>query len=340
LPPVYFEELGSEAFGLDPIGTGPFMLTEWVRDSHLTLTRNDDYWRGPHPISQVVFRVIPEPVARLAACETGEVDLAMYLTTDAITRLEGHDTAQAVVAAGLRKYATHFDTDGSDGALDDPLVRTALNHAVDKQALAETVFRGTADVLQGQWQVSTEPGFNPNISEFEYDPERARELIAEAGYADGFDLMLSYTAGNTPLEQELGEIVASYMEQVGVRVEQRYMEYGAFLNVRGEGTLGTHQWGLLLPPEPHFNYALFVQGSLYQWHYLGERYDELVDMGSKTTDPAEREEIYHECAQIMHDDPPMLYLVVPRDIYGVNSRVTGFEPRIDQVLWLFDVDMA
>jgi peptide/nickel transport system substrate-binding protein len=260
------------------------------------------------------------------------------MTVGAIARFENAEVGDAIVANGLSKYATHFDTKAADAAtLGDVRVRTALNHAVDKQAIAESVFQGTADPLQGQWMVSSEFGFNPDIPEFEYDPEKAKQLIAEAGFPDGFELQLSYTAGNTPLEKELGEIVASFMEQVGVKVTQRYMEYGAFLEQRTANALGTHQWGLLLPPEPHFNFALFTEGTIYQFHRLDPHYDELVLEGTKTTDEAERTAIYHEAGQMMHDDPPMLFLVVPRDIYGVNKRVKGFEARTDQVLWLFDV---
>lgn len=340
LPPAYYQEVALEGFGQKPIGTGPFMLDEWVKDSHIKLIRNDAYWDGSHPIATVTYRIIPEPVARIAAFEAGEVQIASYLTTDAVKRLENSDTVDVMVSPGLRKYATHFDTNSADAAtLMDPRVRKALNHAVDKQAIAEQVFQGAAVPMKGQWQVEQEPGFNPDIQEFAYDPDLAKQLLADAGFADGFDMQLTYTAGNSPLEKELGEIVASYLQQVGVRVSQRFLEYGAFLTARTESSLGTHQWGLLLPPEPHFNYALFIDGSIYSFHSVGERFTELVDEGTRTTDQAARAEIYSEAAQIMHDDPPMLYLIVPQDIHGVSKKVQGFKPRVDQVLWLYDVSV-
>ncbi|MBX5443679.1 ABC transporter substrate-binding protein [Sphaerobacter sp.] len=339
LPPKYYAEVGEDAFGQQPIGTGPFVLAEWVKDDHITLKRNDDYWNGPHPVATVTYRVIPEDTARLAALETGEIDLAMLLPVSALNRLNASDTVDAVTHPGLRKFALHFDTKTGPEALKDKRVRIALNLAVDKQAIVDGIFQGAADPMEGQWEARQEFGFNPNISMFPYDVEQAKALLAEAGYADGFDLQVTYTVGRYPQDKELGEIVCDYIKQVGVNVIQRPLEYGTFTSLRQEGTLGSHQWGLLLPPEPYFNYGNFVQGSAYETHDLGDEYSRLVDEASRRTDLDEQLALYHQAAQIMHDDPPMLFLVIPQDIYGVSKRVRGFQPRTDQVLWLFTVDV-
>src|SRR5690606_14828603 len=89
LPPVYYQEVGIEGFGQKPVGTGPFMLEEWAKDDRIVLVRNEGYWRGPHQLARVIFRIIPEPTARIAAYEVGEIDIAMYLPVDALRRLEG-----------------------------------------------------------------------------------------------------------------------------------------------------------------------------------------------------------------------------------------------------------
>ena len=342
LPPVYYQEKGGqEGFGQEPIGTGPFFLEEWVKDDHITLVRNEDYWRGAHPIGKVTYRVIPEDTARIAALETGEIHIALNVPVSAMGRIEDTSDADLILQPGLRKFAMHFDTiNVDDPAISNPMVRTAMNHAIDKQAIVDSLYQGAATVLEGQWLVSSEFGFNPDVPRYEYDPDLARDLLAEAGFPDGFDFQLSYTVGRYPLDKEMGEIVAGYLEQVGINVSQQALEYGTFTEIRNAGTLGSHQWGLLLPPDPHFNYMLFTTGSIFENHDLGPRYTELVDEGATETDLARREEIYHEIAELVHADPPMVFLIVPSDLYGVSTKVQGFTPRTDQVLWLFDVTLS
>lgn len=341
VPPVYYQDVGTEGFGQEPIGTGPFVLSEWIHDDHITLTRNEEYWNGQHPLATITYRVIPEDTARVAALTAGEIHIALNVPVSGVSQIEESDGNSVVTTPGLRKFATFFDTRSADPeTLGDVRVRTALNMAVDKVAIAESVFEGAAVPLQGQWQVEGEPGFNPDISMFEYNPEEAMRLLTEAGYPDGFELQLTYTVGRYPMDTELGQIVASYLEQVGITVNQRPLEYGAFLNVRDEETIGTHQWGLLYPPVPHFNYTTFVSGSPYEFHALPPEYTELVSEAVQETDEEAQMAIYAQCAQIMHDEAMALFLISPNDNYGVSDQVQGFLPRRDQVLWLFDVTLA
>lgn len=338
-PPKYRSEVGSDAFGQKPIGTGPFVLKEWIKDSHITLDRNPDYWRGAHPIERVVYKVIAEETARIAALEKGEIDIALNVPVSAVKRLEGNQDVKVHTIQGLRKFAARFETVHIKSPLEDPRVRRALNLAVDKDAIARSLFQGQADPLPGQWLLSGEFGHNPKIQAYPYDPEQAKNLLAEAGYPNGVELQLTYTVGRYALDKELGEIVSSYLEKVGVKVKQRALEWGAFQNLRGGEQVGTYIAGALVPSDPHFNYMLFTKGQIYETHRFPARYDELVDKASRETESSAREAIYHQLAEMVYEDPNALFLVVPKDIYAVNKRVDGFTPRVDQVLWLFDVTL-
>lgn len=341
VPPAYYQEVGAEGFSQEPIGTGPFLLSEWVKDDHITLTRNEEYWNGPHPIATVTFRVFPEDAARIAALQAGEIDIALNVPVSGLRQIQGDANLEAVSISGLRKFAMFFDTKNADAAsLSDVRVRRALNMAVDKVAIVESLLEGSAAPLEGQWQTEGEPGFNPEIEMIPYDPDGARQLLAEAGFPDGFEFQLTYTVGRYPQDRELGEVVSSYLDQIGVRVNQRPLEYGAFSTARDEETLNTHQWGLLYPPDAVFNYRTFVRDSPYEFHQLPEEFTTVVNDASQATDPAEQESLFLRASEILASELPLLFLHVPNDNYGISTRVEGFEPRRDQVLWLFNVSLA
>lgn len=193
--------------------------------------------------------------------------------------------------------------------------------------------------MPGQWMSEGEFGHNPDVKMFPYDPAGARALLAQAGYPNGFEMQLTYTIGRYAQDKELGEVVASYLEAVGVRVVQRGLEYGTFRSILYEGDLGPFQWGLLFSPEPHFAYSYLTAGvQSIENIYISDIAD-LVLEGSRTVGQDEREAIYQRIAVIRHENPALLYLIAPQDIYGVNARVRNFVPRVDQILWLFDVDV-
>jgi len=341
LPPQYYQQVGATEFGQHPIGTGPFVLDSRVKDSHIVLARNTSYWGGLHPVERIRYRIIPEEASRVAAFETGEVDIAVMIPASAVQRLSNLSDRQVVTSRGLRKAAIYFDTFRIEHpvAIENPQVRLACCLAVDLPTICSSLYNGMADPLEGQWMTRGALGFNDQISMYPYDPAEARRLLADAGYANGFELQLSYTVGRFALDKALGEAVSSYLEAIGISVIQRPMEYGPFNALDNAGEIGTHQKALLVPPDPHFAFSLFTSPSAYTFTKLGPRFDELVNLGYMATDLETRQLIYDEMAQIMYDVVPMIPLVVPRDIYGVSNRVEGFTPRVDQVLWFFGVSL-
>jgi len=342
-PPGYTEEVGLEAFGNNPIGTGPYKLAEWVKDDHTTLEANMDYWGGPPPLDQITFRVIPEEAARLAALETGEVDIVTNLSAASAKRIEGNPELALMERRGLRMFGTFFDMD-RDSPVQDKLVRQALNYAVDKEGLVK-LFGGYASPMTPQWLTPDTIGYNTDLEMYNYDPEKAKEMLAEAGYPDGFEAELYYTINRYPLDKEMGEAVSGYLEAVGVKVKQSPLEYGEFRRlhvVDGPLDMGEmHQWGLLLPPDAFMTLITLRwqedQRPLYRHFGPMSEFDELLEAGGEVTDPEERMEIYKRITEILAEDPFTIYLVIPNDLYGVSAKVQNFAPRADQVLWLHDV---
>ncbi|MEW6217153.1 MAG: ABC transporter substrate-binding protein, partial [Candidatus Bipolaricaulota bacterium] len=177
------------------------------------------------------------------------------------------------------------------------------------------------------------------IDPFAYDPVKARALLTSAGYPNGFRMTLAYTVGRYPKDQELGEVVASYLEAVGITVEQRPLEWGGFQAARNAGTIGTHQWGLLTSPTSYSNFTYYITGARYQWHQMTLEFDRLFYVLEQEIDDAARGLLAQQMSRIMHEEVPLIFLVAPDDVYGASNKLVGFTPRPDQMLWFYDVDL-
>lgn len=343
LPPRYYAQVGPSKFGQEPIGTGPFMLTKWVKDNYIELSRNPNYWGGPVRASKVVFRVIPEDTARVAALEAGEIHLAMEVPLTAVDRLRRAQNIDVIYAPGLRKFSVYFDTKfgvGSPKALRDPRVRLALNLAVDKVTIKERLFKGFVEILEGQYVTKEEEGYTPKIKMYPYDPNRARELLSQAGFPDGFELQFTYSVGRYAMDKELGELIASYWQAVGIKVRQRPLEFGTWVKLFDEKLIGTHMVGALQPIEPYANFQKYL-ADRFEFHVLRKRGEIrlLLRRAAVEYDASKREAIYHRISQIVYEDPPMLFLHTPMNIYGVSKSLTGFTPRLDELVWLHGLEI-
>lgn len=345
VPPVYYAEVGPEEFGLAPIGTGPFIYESRRAAQDITFVRNPDWWKGPHPIDTVVFRVMPEELSRVAALEAGEVDIAYYLSYSLASRLDGIDTATVYSVDGLRKFLSAFNAKMEGGEpLLDPNVRVALNHAVDLDGLVEFVFEGQATRLEGQYALPGEFGFSETLSAYGYDPDLARQMIADAGYPDGFPITYAYTIGRYPKDKEVGEIISTYLQEVGITVEQKPLEWGEFDKQRKEQTLGhIFQVGLLLTPDLNetFNYMAYgeeVRGApMLDWN---DEWWALYEESKSEVDAEKRADLYHQMLDIDHAEPYAIYLYAPKDFHAASNVVQGFVARKDQALLLHDVSLA
>jgi peptide/nickel transport system substrate-binding protein len=338
-PATYHKEQG-EKFGAAPVGTGPYKFVSYEKGSLLTLEANPNYWGGKPTYTKLMFRIIPEEAARVAALKTGEVQLITQISGASIPELSAASNVSLVKRTGLRQSAAFFDTT-LDTPIKNKLVRQALNYAVDKQALVK-LFGGEASVLEGQFVTSGVPGFNTSIKAYPYDPAKAKQLLAQAGFPNGFETTFAWTIGATALDKEMGQAVAGYFEQVGLKLKQQPLEYATFRTTfrEGQGKIGPlFQWALLTPPDPEMTLSIYGPGSLYRRFPNGGTVDELMTAGAKETDPAKRAKIYSDLLAFWHDDPFGVYLIVPNDLYGAAKNLKGFTPRADQMV-VFDVKMA
>jgi peptide/nickel transport system substrate-binding protein len=180
VPMAYLQEHGDAHFASNPVGTGPYTFVRWVRDQEVVLRANPDYWYGTPAIEEIVFRPIPEASSRVAELITGGVDVITNLSPEAIPAVEGSGQAEARTVPSIRNIFIVLNVTG-EGPLDDPRVRQALNHAVDKDAIIRSILGGDG-VANGCPLNPYMYGYVEELcAPFAYDPERARSLLAEAG---------------------------------------------------------------------------------------------------------------------------------------------------------------
>jgi peptide/nickel transport system substrate-binding protein len=345
VPPGYIEEVGEDGFALHPVGTGPFQFVEWSKGDRIIFERNPNYW-DPDAVQldRLIIRPIPESSTRVAAIQTGEVDLVTRLSSEEAASLEGRAGIEVYNYPVDRVYYIAFNnlTTGLGEPTEDPLVRQAMNYAVDVDAILSALFDGkgraaTGYVTSGNW------GYDESIEPFGYDPDKARELLAEAGFADGFEIGYACPAGAYTNFEQVCEAIAGYLADVGIQTELALMESGAYWDLEAEkelpplfGDSWSSSEGEALP---RLNGALGgFDASFSAWS--DPEIDRLLGEISTTVDDDARAVLYVELQGYMQEDPPFIYLYEPVTFEVKSDRIVGLVPRAAENYYLKGVTVS
>ena len=332
-PRGYYSEHTVDEVAMKPVGSGPYMLEEWVMDDHITLVRNENYWGEAPFYDKVTFRVIPEESSRLNELIAGNVDIVNTLSLDQAS-LADSDVSHAEYVVGLRKMHLTISFNGAE-PLKDKRVRQALNYAIDKDALVEDLLGGNTRVLASYVNV---PNNNPDLGPYEYNPEKAKELLAEAGYPDGFTVKFNYRPGAYGFDKEIVLACAEYLEEVGVHCEIEQIEEGLFWdkmdNKAFEG-LAWHGWAALI--NPVVENLILTCGFLDNGaDYCNPEFDELYFKMLASDSEEESRELSYQMQAIAWDDAPWVFLWSLPQVYGVANDV-NYSPRPDGYLFPWEI---
>ena len=346
VPPEYYSEVGLTGFGQAPIGTGPFMLTEWAKGDRIVLDRNPNYWREGYPkLDRIIFRPITESSTRAAAIQTGEVDIVSRLTADEAAQLEGVDGVNVIEYSTNRVYYIAFNnlTSGVGQPTEDPRVRRALNHAVDVEGIIGALFNGKGVGATGL-MTADDFGYNDALAPYSYDPERARELLADAGYPDGFDIGFACPSGAYPNFVQVCEAVAAQLREVGVNAPSlEIMDSGAYWDLESKKQLpplfGDSWSNSNLEGFDRLQSAMGGQSASYS-AWSDPVVDRLLVEILATPDDDARADLYRQLQQQMYDDPPFIYLYQSFSFEAISDRVANYKPRSAEEYWLWDLAVA
>ncbi|MEX2500797.1 MAG: ABC transporter substrate-binding protein [Trueperaceae bacterium] len=327
---AYVEGHDAQTVSAEPVGTGAYRFVEWVKDDRLVLEANPDHWRGTPDVQQVTFRPIPELSTRVAALQSGDVDLITNvpaIRTDAV-----ENDPDLNLRSVPSTYIQYVALDGTKNeALDDPRVRRAIQYATNVSDIIEFLFDGNALKIAVPLAHGTF-GVNEEIEPYPYDPERARELLAEAGYEDGIEFELDAPTGRYAQDQEVAEALVGQWSEVGIDVDLNINEWSVQLTKyrAGDQLADAHYmgWGTSTFDADDILWGGFAnQPTKNNWHH--PRVTDLVSEARTTLDPDRRQELYAEAQEIIVDQLPWLILFQQVDLYGVRSDL-DWTPRPDQ----------
>ncbi|NKB43886.1 MAG: hypothetical protein GKS03_06360 [Alphaproteobacteria bacterium] len=238
IDPDSWKERGADEFTIAPIGSGPYRLVDWgPGNSSARLTAFADSWRAPEGFTDLEYVVVGNKTSRLQALYGSQVDVATGLSEDDVEDVQANGFSPYVTATTQIKSIALPNVRDGDHPLKDQRVRQALNYAVDKQAIADVILGGWVDVAS-QGTVSGISGYNPDLKPYPFDPERARALLADAGYEDGIELEIEFVATLTPLDPVLFQKVAQDLGEIGVRTSVRQIPFSDYLR-----KYVPNQWG-------------------------------------------------------------------------------------------------
>jgi len=316
---------GGDALVANPVGTGPYKLAQWDRGSQLVLTRNDDYWGTPAIAETLVFRWSSEAAQRLVELRAGQVDGIDNVGPDDFGPVEGDADLQLVVRDSLNIF--YLGINNWYPPLDNEQVRQALAMAIDKQRIVDN-FYPPGSVVAEQFLPAAIPGYAEGFTWYEYDPEGAMDLLAEAGYPDGFEIELSYrdvVRGYLPQPAVVAQDIQAQLAEIGVTVTINVMESGAFIDASDAGELPLHMlgWGADYPDATNFLDFHFGAGASDQF---GDKFDDLtaiLTQAGQLSDQAERDVLYLQAAELIKQHVPMIPVAHGGSALAYKADIVG-----------------
>ena len=265
--------------------------------------------KGPSGIDRVIWRPVPDDTSRVAGFVTGEFDLATNIPISAIEEINNQPDRKVVETPSYRIFQLiQSSLEEHASPLADKRVRQALNYAVDKKAIIDNLFAGRAFALNGQLLRKEQLGFDPSLKDYPYDPEKAKALLRDAGFPNGFEIVFKFPSGRYAQDREVSEAIAGMLAKVGVRTKMTSLEPGEFLRQLRAREFGRWLiWVSRLSTIPDFQLAQYR--STWRYSYIrNAALDELIDAGAKEVDRDKRAAIYRKAAQLMHDEAPVVFL--------------------------------
>jgi len=339
-----------------PSGTGPFKFVEWVKDDHITLVANDNYWRERSKLDKLIFKVIPDPSARLMALEVGEVMGIEYPNPTDFERIKANKDLKLLTQPGMNVGYMAMNTGygykdaNENGARDanepwvktpgysEPLtkkkVRQAINYAIDKKSIVDNIYKGTAIVAKNGMPPFM-LGYNDDIEDYTYNPEKAKSLLAEAGYSNGFEVTLYVMPVSRPYmfdPPKIGEAIQSYLGAVGIKVKFYQVDWGTYLQ---ETEAGRHEMCLLGwtgdngDPDNFMNvlYGANACSIGTAGNYAFDNDEETQDLLSKALqnyDTTKRAEYYKKAQARIHEDAGWVYIAHSNQSIVFRNNIHGY----------------
>ena len=326
-------EAAGDQFGMDPavtVGTGPFEFSSWSFNNQLVLTRNEDYWKGASGLPGVVIKIIPDTETQSMMFESGELDiLDLDYAADSADRFT--ETYPDQIVQGPRVGIVYFTMNFNKEPFQDVRVRKAVQMSIDRQAILDALYGGRGQVEQGIFPHGL-IGFNPDQEEIKYDPEAAKALLAEAGYADGFDMEIAADSSASDTMTMALEIVSDQLAEVGINAEIKNYDESTWLETRKSGELGSFMstWSADYNDPDNFIYTFFGNEEKTRIRSINYPDTEVMERVAKARTLVNEDERLAEYKaleeKLIHEDAAWVPMFSRLHLFAVSKRVQGFAP--------------
>ncbi|MBS8225342.1 ABC transporter substrate-binding protein [Vannielia litorea] len=324
-------EAGGADFGRSPVGTGPFKFVEWRANEAVVIDKYEDYWGEPAGAQAVVFRPIEDSNTRVAEMIAGGIDMMVEVPPTALSQFEG-DGFNVVEQAG--PHVWFLILNAKEGPMADKKVRQAVNYAINKEAIVNDVLEGTAEVAAGPTPPAFAWAYNDELSPYPYDPEKAKELLAEAG-AEGASLTFYVTEGGSGMLDPvaMGTAIQADLAAVGLDVSIETYEWNTFLGnvnpgLEGKADMAEMAW-MTNDPDTLPYLALRTDawpenGGFNSGYYSNPKVDELLESARTAIDQDERAALYKKMQAIVQEDAPWVFVANWKQNAVTSDRVENF----------------
>ena len=309
---------------MDPMGCGPFKYVDWYAGQEIVVERFEDYHDPKYPMAdEIIFKFYPDGQARVNALQTGVVDIIEYVDYSAFETLNADENVVCDIVEGPFMYL-NFNMENE--VLSNPLVRQAISYGLRREDVRDTAFFGGGTIMFGTPFTAAQLGYSEEYANyFEYNPEKARELLAEAGYPDGVEFKLLTSSTYAFFEQSAIAVQAS-LKECGINIILEDPDWATFNSRFRTGEYDSLINGYLANvADPDWISALYADGANYNsGHFYNERFEELLVEGRVTSDLDKRQKIYEECQKILIEESPNCYILWRPQAYAYNVNVRGF----------------
>jgi peptide/nickel transport system substrate-binding protein len=343
VPAAYAKQVGDAGLAAKPVGTGPYKFVSWTKGQEVVLEANIDYWQGPPAVKTVIFRAIPAMGTQVAGLLAGDVDIIRTVPPEQIAGIEASGVAYVSMAPILRVVYLGFDCLGRDPtsqtALQDKRIRQAIAHAIDVDAIIYHVLGGIgARTTTGV--TSMHFGYDGDAPRYAYDPEKAKALLAEAGYAQGLRVNLHTYGGSIMCQPQVTDAITGYLGQVGIGTNKQHFEdVNTFASYQQAGKLNDlvlGSWGsysifdadMLLHP-------LFHRSEPFTY-CTDPQLEALLDKTRSSLDQNLRKQILQQAQRAIVSQAYWVPLYSQHEILGISKRL-NYQAAKDEIIRLFDV---
>lgn len=327
------------ALASKPDGTGPYSLVTWDRNNQVVMKAKPNYFLGKPKITNVIFKDMPDDASRLAALQSGAVDVISNLPPDNAPQVRSGGVANVESVPSARITSVWLNTLDTP-ALKSVKVRQALNYAVDVNTIIKKVMSGfalrTATIVPPYFA-----GYSKSIKPYPYNPAKAKQLLKQAGYPNGFSISLMVPSGRYLLGEQIAQAVAGYLGAVGVKTNVNIVDFGVFAKdtqTRQIGDAFFAGWGEnFFSPIDEAQVAIQCGTAGFSW-YCNKKVDSLIEQAATTLNQKKQDAAIIKFQKAIYADPPFIFLFAYKDVYGVSKRL-NWRPRTDETINMYEASL-